>query len=202
MHSSTLLLGLAILTGSVTFAADQVVSMYIPGNDDGQPLAGKIVGSDSNRTSYSVTCADSVTTTCNVDSGVTIIQAPSTVTVLVTETGHTGSVLCTHNAKTGTCSLGMDGEFFATSTEPVLSYEVTITETETGSPSTSKSPVSSALATPTTLGSCDATEDADATSGTDAQETDGPDNGAISGQPFGAAAVAMVIGVSAAMFCL
>jgi hypothetical protein len=45
MHSSTLLLGLAILTGSVTFAADQVVSMYIPGNDDGQPLAGKIVGS-------------------------------------------------------------------------------------------------------------------------------------------------------------
>jgi hypothetical protein len=45
MHSSTIFLGLAILTGSVTFAANQVVSIYIPDNADGQPLAGKIVGS-------------------------------------------------------------------------------------------------------------------------------------------------------------
>ncbi|KAL4770113.1 hypothetical protein BDW60DRAFT_209300 [Aspergillus nidulans var. acristatus] len=202
MHSSTIFLGLAILTGSVTFAANQVVSIYIPDNADGQPLAGKIVGSDSNKTTYSITCADSVTTTCDVHNGATIIQASSTVTIIVTETGHTGTVLCTHDAKTGTCSLGMDGEFFVTSTEPVLSYEVTITATETGSPSTSKSPVSSASTTPTTLSSCDATEDADTTSGTDSQETDGPDNGGMAGQPFGAAVIAMAMGFSVAMFCL
>lgn len=95
----------------------------------------------------------------------------------------------------------MDGEFFVTSTEPVISYEVTITATETGSPSTSKSSASSASATPTTLSSCDATEDTDVSSGADA-ETDEPDNGAMAGQPFGAAAVAVVIGVSAAILCL
>ncbi|KAL4751223.1 hypothetical protein BDW72DRAFT_193205 [Aspergillus terricola var. indicus] len=202
MLPSTLFLGLAILTSSVTLAADQVVTMYLPDNADGQPLAGKIVGSDSNTTTYSLTCADSVTTTCDVPSGATIIQAPSTVTILVTETGHTATMLCTHDAKMGTCSLGMDGEFLVTSTDPVLSYGVTITATETRSPSTSTSPVRSGSATPTTLSSCDTTEDADTTSGTDAQETDGPDSAAMAGQPFGAAVIAMVMGVSVAMSCL
>ncbi|KAL4816034.1 hypothetical protein BDW67DRAFT_185178 [Aspergillus spinulosporus] len=202
MRSSALFLGLAILTGSVTLAAAQVVTMYIPDNADGQSLAGKIIGSDSNTTTYSVTCADSVTTTCDVPSGVTIIQAPSTVTLLVTETGHTATVLCTHDAKTGTCSLGMDGEFVVTSTDPVLSYEVTITATETGSPSTSKSPASSTSATSTTPSSCDAIEDADTTSGTDAQETDEPDNGAMARQPFVASVIATVMGVSVAISCL
>ncbi|KAL4974135.1 hypothetical protein BDW66DRAFT_153177 [Aspergillus desertorum] len=206
MHSSTLFLGLSVLTGSVALAADQVVTMYLPDYTDGQPLAGKIVGSESDTTTYSVTCAGSVTTTCDVPGGVTIIQAPSTLTVIAIEAELTGTVLCTHDAKTATCSLGLDGEFITTSTDPVLSYEVTITATETGSALTSKSPVGSASATPTTLSSS-ATKGADAeststthtTSGADAQETERPDNGALAMQPFGVAAMAVAMGVAVAM---
>ncbi|KAL4736805.1 hypothetical protein BDV11DRAFT_207336 [Aspergillus similis] len=202
MHTSTLFLGLAILTRSVTFAADQVVTMYIPDNTDGPPLAGKIIGSDFDTTTYSITCADSITTTCVVPDGVTMIQAPSTVTMLATGSGQTASIVCTHDSKTGTCTLDVDGETFLTSTDPVISYKVTITATETGSPSTSRLPVGSASATPTTPSSSNTTKDADTTSGTDAQETDEPDNGAMAGQPFGDAVIAMVMGVSVAMFCL
>ncbi|KAL5043455.1 hypothetical protein BDW71DRAFT_188117 [Aspergillus fruticulosus] len=205
MHSSTLFLGLTILTGSLSLAADQVVTMFIPDLDDGLSLAGKVVGSESDTTTYSVTCADSVSTTCEIPNGATIIQAPSTMTILVTETGRTATVLCTHDAKSATWSLGIDGEFIVTSTEPVSSYGVTITATETGSASTSKSPVVSASATPTTLSSSTAkgaetqsTTSTNTTSGA-AQETDGPDNGAMAGQPLGAAAMAVAMGVAIAM---
>jgi hypothetical protein len=43
MYSNTLLLGFSILTGAL--AADQIVTMYLPDNDDAQALAGRILGS-------------------------------------------------------------------------------------------------------------------------------------------------------------
>ncbi|KAL4994853.1 hypothetical protein BDV10DRAFT_188650 [Aspergillus recurvatus] len=203
MHSSTLFLGLTVLTGSLALAADQVVTMYIPDNADGPALAAKVIGSESDTTTYSVTCADSVTTTCDIPSGAAIIQAPSTLTVLATEAGQAGTVLCTHDAKTATCSLGIDGEFILTSTDLVTSYEVTITATETGPSSTSKPLVGSASATPTTLSSsttkgaeAQSTTATNTTSGADVQDTDGPDNGAMTAQPLGAAAVAVLMAVA------
>ncbi|KAL4907670.1 hypothetical protein BDW74DRAFT_147949 [Aspergillus multicolor] len=212
MHSSTLFLGLTMLTGAI--AADQVVTMYIPDNADGPALAGAVIGSDSDTTTYSITCADSVTESCALPSGASLIQAPGTVTVFVDEAGYTATAACTYGDadKTATCSVGIDGEALWSSTDPIRSYEVTITATETGSATSSK-PLfgsGSAAATPTTLsssttktGNVDAqsTTSTNTTAGADAQETDGPGNGAMgtAGKPFGAAAMAIVFGVAVAM---
>ncbi|KAL6235093.1 hypothetical protein BDW75DRAFT_210533 [Aspergillus navahoensis] len=196
MHSSTVFLGLTILSGSLAVAADQVVTMYIPDNADGPALAGKIIGSESDTTTYSITCADSISTTCEIPIGATIIEAPSTLTVLAAEAGQTGTVICTHDAKTATCSLGFDGEFLITSTDPVLSYEVTITATETGA--ASATPTTSSRST-TKGAEAQSTTASNTTSGADAQETDEPDNGAMAGQPLGAAAMAVAMGVAVAL---
>ncbi|RDW87134.1 uncharacterized protein DSM5745_03776 [Aspergillus mulundensis] len=212
MHSSTLFLGLTMLTGAI--AADQVVTMYIPDNADGPALAGAVIGTQSDTTTYSITCADSVTESCIVPSGASIIQAPGTVTIIAAEAEYTGTAACTYgdDDETATCSVGIDGEVLLTSTDPIISYEVTITATETGSATTSK-PLfgsGSASATPTTLASsttqtrsvdAQSTTTTNTTTGADAQETDEPGNGAmgVAGKPLGAAAMAIALGVAVAM---
>ncbi|KAJ0414037.1 hypothetical protein BJY00DRAFT_319218 [Aspergillus carlsbadensis] len=198
MRSNTLLLSFGLLTGAI--AADKVVTMYIPDGDDSQALAGKIIGSASDTTTYQITCADSVTTSCDVPAGATVIQGPSTANLLAVESGHTATLDCTHNDKIATCSQGYDGEWLETTTETVTSYKVTITATETGSSSTPASASASATSTTTTESASSSTADADSTgadattTGADAQETDDGDNGAVrlaSGVGLGAALMAV-----------
>ncbi|KAL3443958.1 hypothetical protein BJX65DRAFT_284420 [Aspergillus insuetus] len=204
MHSNTLFLGLSFLTSAL--AADQVVTMYLPDNDDSQALAGRVIGSQSDTTTYALTCADSVTTTCDLPEAVTIIQAPSTVTVLADLSGQTAVNVCTHDGEIATCSVGVDGEWYETDTESVTSYEVTITATRTASPPST--PASgSATPTSTTLTSTasSSTTDADSTqsstnttTGANAQQTDDDDNGAVtamSGVGLGAALMAVAAAV-------
>ncbi|KAL4881117.1 hypothetical protein BJY04DRAFT_189941 [Aspergillus karnatakaensis] len=193
MRSNTLLFGLSLL--STAMAASEVVTMYIPDNADGQALAGKVLGSNSDTTSYAITCADSVKTSCEVPEGATIIQAPSAATVIAAVEEHTGTVECTYSGKTATCSMAIDGEWLATDTEAVASYEVTITATG-GAESTSKPVIGSASvsATPTPMtllssaSGCEEeveeTETAAASTtrnneAAGAQETEDPDNGAM-----------------------
>ncbi|KAL4923679.1 uncharacterized protein BDV17DRAFT_296096 [Aspergillus undulatus] len=180
MRSNTLLFGFSLLTG--VLAADKVVTMYIPDNEDGQALAGKVIGSNSDTTTYSIGCADSVTESCEVPSGATFVQAPSSITIIAAEAEQTGTVACSYDDKIATCSLGIDGEWLATSTDSVLSYEVTVTATETGSSSKPPFGNESASPTPTTMTSSttkDGSAQATKTDDTGAEETDGPDNGAM-----------------------
>ncbi|KAL3495029.1 hypothetical protein BJX62DRAFT_233681 [Aspergillus germanicus] len=206
MHSNTLFLGLSFLTSAL--AADRVVTMYLPDNDDSQALAGRVIGSQSDTTTYAITCADSVTTTCDLPYAVTVIQAPSTVSVVADLSGQTAVNVCTHDDEIATCSVGVDGEWHETDTESVTSYEVTITATGTASsPSTPAS--GSATPTSTTLtstASSSTTETnstpsaSNTTTGADAQQTDDGDNGAVtamSGVGLGAALMAVAAGAIA-----
>ncbi|KAL2849397.1 hypothetical protein BJX68DRAFT_237999 [Aspergillus pseudodeflectus] len=200
MHSNTLLLGFGILTGAI--AADQVVTMYLPDNDDSQALAGRILGSQSDTTTYLIACADSVTTTCDLPAAATVIQAPSTVSLIADVSGEAVVVACTHDDEIATCSMGAGEVWYVTDTESVTSYGVTITAT--GTPSSASTPASSsATRTSTTLGSSASspTTQADSsqsstntTTGADAQETDDEGNGAVtrlSGVGLGAALMAV-----------
>ncbi|KAL4945550.1 hypothetical protein BDV06DRAFT_184511 [Aspergillus oleicola] len=203
MRSNTVFLALSILTGAL--AANEVVTMYIPDNADGQDLAGKIIGSNSDTTSYSLTCADSVTESCDVSSGVTIIQAPSAVTMATAEGGHTGIAACTYNSKTATCSIVIDDESPVTTIDPVLSYEVTITATSSASSKPLSgaglsSPTPTTMATKTGAGVNATATNTDGASGASTEETDTPDNGAI-GRMTGmsGAAAAVVLGVAVAV---
>ncbi|KAL4947878.1 hypothetical protein BDW69DRAFT_177541 [Aspergillus filifer] len=203
MRSNTIFLALSILTGAI--AADQVVTMYIPDNEDGQALAGAVIGSDSDTTTYSVTCADSVTKSCEIPSGATIIQAPSAVTIVTAEDGYTGVAECTHDSKTATCSIAVDDQWLDASTDPVHSYEVTITATSSASSkplfgSGSTSPTPTTMATKTG-GEANATAtNTDGASGASTEETDTPGNGAM-GRMTGVsgAAAAAILGVAVAV---
>ncbi|KAL2789385.1 hypothetical protein BJX66DRAFT_307036 [Aspergillus keveii] len=185
MHSTILLLGFSMLT--TTVAANQVVTMYLPDNDDTQPLAGRVIGSQSDTTTYVLTCADSVTTTCDLPNAATVIQAPSTLSVIADLSGQTGVAACTHDDEIATCSIGVDGEWYETNTESVTSYEVTITATgRASSPSTPASSSAPPTSTAVTSSATSSTTQADSTqsassttNGGEPQETDDGENGAV-----------------------
>ncbi|KAL5343366.1 hypothetical protein BJX70DRAFT_393935 [Aspergillus crustosus] len=177
MRSNTLFLGFTVLTGAL--AADQVVTIFLPDNEDGPALAGRVLGS-----------------------------APSTITVLGVASEITGTAICAYDDDIATCSAAVDGEFYDTSTQSVTSYPVTITATDEVltpifplSGSTSPTP-SSGTTTTTRAADAQSTTAANTTTsgGAGAQETDGGDNGAMalmSGLSFGA--VAAVVGAAVAL---
>ncbi|KAL4962994.1 uncharacterized protein BDV14DRAFT_177352 [Aspergillus stella-maris] len=206
MRSNTIFLALSIITGVI--AADEIVTMYIPDNEDGQALAGAVIGSNSDTTTYSVRCADSVTEECLLSTGATIIQAPSAVTLAAVEDGYTGVAECTYNSKIATCSIAVDDVWLATTTDPVVSYEVTITATSSasskplfGAESTSPTPTPTptTMTTKTGAGANATATNSDGPSGAGAEETDTPGNGAMgrmSGMSGAAAAVALGVAVA------
>ncbi|KAL4798404.1 hypothetical protein BDV19DRAFT_356947 [Aspergillus venezuelensis] len=204
MRSNTVFFALSILTGAI--AADEVITMYIPDNGDGQALAGAVIGSKSDTTTYSLTCADSVTESCDLPSGATIIQAPSAVTATVAEDGYTGVAECTYDSKTATCSIAVDDVWLATTIDPVVSYEVTITATSSasskplfGTGSSSPTPKSTTMTTKSGAGANATATNTDGASGAGAEETDVPGNGAMgrmSGMSGAAAAVALGVAVA------
>ncbi|CEN60502.1 hypothetical protein ASPCAL02938 [Aspergillus calidoustus] len=196
MYSNMLLLGFSILTGAL--AADQVVTMYLPDNDDAQALAGRVLGSQSDTTTYLIACADSVTTTCDLPAAATVIQAPSTVSLIADVSGEPVVVACTHDDEIATCSMGAGEVWYVTDTESVTSYGVTITGT--GTPSSGSTPASSSATHTSTTPTSSATQadssqsSTNTTTGAGAQQTDDDDNGAvtrISGVGLGAALMAI-----------
>ncbi|BCS18146.1 uncharacterized protein APUU_10974S [Aspergillus puulaauensis] len=209
MRSNTLLLVLTLCTSAL--AADDVVTMFIPDNEKGQALAGKVLGSQSDTTTYALACADSVKT-CDLPSGdsITVVHAPSTMSILENGAKHNVTIACDHGHKSATCSLHVDdGGWTGTTTYPVHSYAVTVTatETETGSSGdTSASASASPSGTTWTSSSVAPTSSPSSTptDGEGSEETDGPGNGAgaigqEAGMSFAAGAAAVAVGVAAAV---
>ncbi|KAL3455386.1 hypothetical protein BJX64DRAFT_295081 [Aspergillus heterothallicus] len=199
MRSNTLFLALPFVTGAL--AANQIISMYIPGTEgsdflNGTDIAVEVLGSQSSTTTYLLTCFDD---DCDIPGG-TIIQGPGTVSMLASDDSlsYTASVICTHDDKKATCSGGMVGDDVETETEDVTSIPVTITGTASVSstPAAASASATSTIATSTASSSSSSeTQGANSTSGgAGAEETGDNDNGAVSqvaGARFGAALVAL-----------
>ncbi|KAL3464596.1 hypothetical protein BJX64DRAFT_286402 [Aspergillus heterothallicus] len=209
MRSNTILLSIGLMATAAA-AADEVITMYIPDNSNPQPLVGQVIGGRGETTSYSITCAETVTS-CDADlpGGVTLVQAPSTYQLMAEMDNEPYTVACAHDSEIATCSIKLgDEDWSDTFTETASGYAVTITEGSDVTISTS-APSTSAPATSTSTGS-----DEDSTSTTptpspsagdgseesvNAEETDS-DNAAmaqVTGVAWAAGTVAM--GMAAAV---
>ncbi|KAL3480829.1 hypothetical protein BJX99DRAFT_219697 [Aspergillus californicus] len=191
MRSSVLFFGLSALTG--VLAADKVVSMFISDNDeDTVDLIGKVIGTESDRTSYSLTCADTATS-CDIG-GITVVQGPSTYSAIAT-VGNPYTVACALGSAVATCTLNINGtESIDSWTENRTSYPVTITAG--GSAPGSSAPVST-TASATSTGTKSGASSTTTASAADAEVSgadDTTDNAAmarITGMPWAAGAVAV-----------
>ncbi|KAL4865431.1 hypothetical protein BDV12DRAFT_200171 [Aspergillus spectabilis] len=197
-------LGLTLLTGAV--AADEVVTIFIADNSEPQPLVGKQISVSSDQTSYSVTCASTVTE-CDVSTGITIVQGPSTYRMLATLENEAYTVDCALGTQIASCSVKLGKEDWSDEfTDTISSYFITITATEAGTLISTSAEVTP---TPTeTSSSTTATRTADAEEesasgepeGEDGAEETESDNAAmamVTGMPWAVGAVAM--GMAAVM---
>ncbi|KAL4908557.1 hypothetical protein BDW74DRAFT_175239 [Aspergillus multicolor] len=207
--TSSTLVALTALATTGTLAADEVVSIYMPyleSDEDPGVLVGKELGHASNTTTYSITCISSAAT-CDFGTsgtGATIIQAPSTYTMLGQDTnGTTRTAECAISSSTASCSLYTDGKWWDLPTDTGMkSWAVTVTAADGASASATATP---AITSPGAGTGANATGSANGTSATgdEANPTDS-DNAAIAqitGMPWGVGvgAGAVLMGVAAVL---
>ncbi|KAJ0414478.1 hypothetical protein BJY00DRAFT_294988 [Aspergillus carlsbadensis] len=212
MHSNTILLGLGLMATVAT--ADEIITMYIADNTEMQSLVGQVLGGHSDTTSYSITCADTVTS-CDVDlpGGVTLVQAPSTYEMRASMDDEPYTLACEVGAEIATCSIKLgDEDWSDTFTETASEYPVTITS-GSGIPISTPGPATSTSASASTASETNSESESGSGSTTptptpssneageseEASETDS-DNAAmaqVTGMAWAAGAVAM--GMAAAV---
>ncbi|KAL2858581.1 hypothetical protein BJY01DRAFT_201360 [Aspergillus pseudoustus] len=203
MHSSKIFIGLGLMATTVA-AADEVITMYIADNSNPQPLVGQVLGGHSDTTSYSITCAETVTS-CDVDlaGGVTLVQAPSTYEMRASMDDEAYTLACAVGTKIATCSIKLgDEDWTETFTETASEYPVTITSGSSGVASSTPAPSSTSTSSTSTGTNEESSSTTPTPSSTDAEgasETDS-DNAAmaqVTGIPWAAGVVAM--GMAAAV---
>ncbi|KAL3486540.1 hypothetical protein BJX62DRAFT_241870 [Aspergillus germanicus] len=126
MHSKTILLSLGLMATVAT--ADEIVTMFVADGASTQPLVGQVIGGRLDTTSYSITCADTVTS-CDLEAGgATLVQGPSTHEIRASIDNEPYTLACEVGTGIVTCSIKIGDEDWSDSfTDTASELPVTIT---------------------------------------------------------------------------
>ncbi|KAL2783040.1 hypothetical protein BJX66DRAFT_345309 [Aspergillus keveii] len=148
MHSKTILLSLGLMATVAT--ADEIVTMFVADGASTQPLVGQVIGGRLDTTSYSITCADTVTS-CDLEAGgATLVQGPSTHEIRASIDNEPYTRACEVGTAVATCSIKIGDEDWSDAfTDTASELPVTITS-GSGVPISTPGPATSTSVSTTT----------------------------------------------------
>ncbi|KAL3447237.1 hypothetical protein BJX65DRAFT_308296 [Aspergillus insuetus] len=148
MHFKAFLLSFGLMATVAT--ADEIVTMFVADGASTQPLVGQVIGGRLDTTSYSITCADTVTS-CDLEAGgATLVQGPSTHEIRASVDNEPYTLACEVGTAVATCSMKIGDEDWSEAfTDTASELPVTITS-GSGVPISTPGPATSTSASTAT----------------------------------------------------
>ncbi|KAL2820645.1 hypothetical protein BJX63DRAFT_379821 [Aspergillus granulosus] len=205
MHSTTILLASAAITGAV--AVNQVVTLNLPTDVANSSFytAAELIGSSGSATSYSFLCSETATI-CETD--VTLVVEPTAYTMMFALSEgltYTGACDVDTSASTDSCSVrtGTDDTWEDIGTDDISATEITITATaapaSNSASATTPASTTTTMAMATNTASTTGAETADASASSFGVETTDSDDAAMAMMTAVPWAGAVVAGLAAAV---